>query len=45
MGVAAGMLLVILVSGSRETLSKKAASISREAIELLRVKVRQLVVG
>lgn len=33
--VAAGMLLVILVYRSRETLAKKAASISREPIELL----------
>ena len=44
LGIAAGMLLVILVYGSGEALAKKAASISREPKELLQVKVHQLVI-
>ena len=44
LGMAAGILLLILVYGSGEAPAKKSASIAREPKELLQVKVHQLVI-
>lgn len=44
LGIAAGMLLLILVHGFGEALAKKSASIAQEPKELLQVKVHQLVI-